>query len=606
MLAIAKRLGIATFCVVVAVCVVLPGEIPLQARGPYGATYCSQANEVFWFVHASDLHIGTSGSTDSSNLSWLVTTARTVINPSFIVVTGDLTDSTNGNIFGYPNGPYQAEWDQYKAVLSAAGIKRDNPQNYYDLPGNHDAYNDQYFAFYRANAIRGGEYQPGGQVTWSVSPGFGEYRFVGVNTADNTGDSFSILSPYGDHAGLDSGELTALNGFLGGGTANLTFAFGHHPVSSTGDSSDTYLYYGATQFVSALNGNGVVGYGYGHVHDNVDTFFTGNSYTGYVTPGFRYTRVPSLGKDSPNGYRIVSVDCDGVNSVFQPYNTWPAVLITAPVDRYAGGVANPFAYTVPPLATNPIRALVFAATPPTSVTFSVDGGPGVSMTRVASSPQWAGTWDASGLLPGTTHTITVTAGTRSHTISVAVAGENQAPVALDDSYTTPNNTVLRVAAPGVMSNDHDPDGNPITARLLSQGAKGSVVLDGNGAFTYTPSGAPTGTDTFTYEVSDGTLASTASVTITLTSPPPATDTVTINSAVYTRKTSMLAVKATSSMGGTGTTLTITTPVFTDGGVMTYSAKTKAYTYSVKLASAPASVTVTSSKGGSATKGVSVK
>src|SRR5512135_69592 len=133
----ATRLGLATACVVLAVSLVGPGQAPLEAQNPYGATYCSATNQVFWFVHASDTHIGTSGSTDSTNLNWLVTTGRGVIKPLFTVVTGDLTDSTNGNIFGYPNGPYQAEWDQYRAIVNAGQV---TVSDYYDLPGNHDAY----------------------------------------------------------------------------------------------------------------------------------------------------------------------------------------------------------------------------------------------------------------------------------------------------------------------------------------------------------------------------------------------------------------------------------------------------------------------------------
>ena len=90
---------------------------PSVAGSPHSAFYSSDNDRIFWFIHASDLHVGTSGSTDSTNLQWLVTTAKNTINPSFIVVTGDLTDSTNGNLLGYPNGPYQAEWDQYKGIV---------------------------------------------------------------------------------------------------------------------------------------------------------------------------------------------------------------------------------------------------------------------------------------------------------------------------------------------------------------------------------------------------------------------------------------------------------------------------------------------------------
>ena len=120
-------------------------------REPQFGLLLPDTDKLLWFIHASDTHIGTSGSTDTTNLQWLVGQAKNVINPSFIVVTGDLTDSTNGNIFGYPNGPYQAEWDQYKSILSN-GV---DASFYFDIPGNHDAYNDQYFSYYLANSVQG-------------------------------------------------------------------------------------------------------------------------------------------------------------------------------------------------------------------------------------------------------------------------------------------------------------------------------------------------------------------------------------------------------------------------------------------------------------------
>ena len=98
------------------------------------------------------LFINTAGIGKVRKENRLVSQARNVINPSFIVVTGDLTDSTNGNIFGYPNGPYQAEWEQYKNILSSNGV---DASFYYDIPGNHDAYNEQYFIYYVANSIQG-------------------------------------------------------------------------------------------------------------------------------------------------------------------------------------------------------------------------------------------------------------------------------------------------------------------------------------------------------------------------------------------------------------------------------------------------------------------
>ena len=81
---------------------------PCAAGNPRSAYYSSSNDRIFWFIHASDIHVGNRTSKDSTNLQWLVTTAKNTINPGFIVVTGDMTDSTDGNILGWPNGPYQA------------------------------------------------------------------------------------------------------------------------------------------------------------------------------------------------------------------------------------------------------------------------------------------------------------------------------------------------------------------------------------------------------------------------------------------------------------------------------------------------------------------
>ena len=89
------------------------------------------------------------------------------------------------------------------------------------------------------------------------------------------------------------------------------------------------------------------------------------------------------------------------------------------------------------------------------------------------------------------------------------------PVAANDAYSVNEDTPLSVGAPGVLGNDSDPDGNPITAVKLTDPAHGTVVLNSNGAFSYTPAADYNGSDTFTYQASDGTLAS-AAATVTIT------------------------------------------------------------------------------------------
>src|SRR5439155_11708602 len=92
---------------------------------------------------------------------------------------------------------------------------------------------------------------------------------------------------------------------------------------------------------------------------------------------------------------------------------------------------------------------------------------------------------------------------------------NDAPVATDDSYATAEDTPLTVAAAtGVLANDTDVDGDPLTAVLATAPAKGTLALHANGSFTYTPNANVNGSDTFTYHASDGTLTS-ALATVTI-------------------------------------------------------------------------------------------
>jgi VCBS repeat-containing protein len=102
------------------------------------------------------------------------------------------------------------------------------------------------------------------------------------------------------------------------------------------------------------------------------------------------------------------------------------------------------------------------------------------------------------------------------TVTIHVTCVNDAPVAQDDSYTTNEDTPLVVSAPGVLGNDYDVDGDPLTAVLVSGPAHGTLALNPDGSFTYTPNSKFYGTDTFTYRVFDGELYSNvATVTITV-------------------------------------------------------------------------------------------
>ena len=73
-----------------------------------------------------------------------------------------------------------------------------------------------------------------------------------------------------------------------------------------------------------------------------------------------------------------------------------------------------------------------------------------------------------------------------------------------------------VEAPGVLENDSDPDGDPLTAAEASWPSHGSLDLNSDGSFIYEHDGSDVVGDAFTYEVSDGQGGSdVGTVTITL-------------------------------------------------------------------------------------------
>ncbi|HSM57101.1 MAG TPA: Ig-like domain-containing protein, partial [Candidatus Sulfomarinibacteraceae bacterium] len=101
---------------------------------------------------------------------------------------------------------------------------------------------------------------------------------------------------------------------------------------------------------------------------------------------------------------------------------------------------------------------------------------------------------------------------------------NAPPVAAGDVYTTTAGVPLAIAAPGVLANDSDPDGDALTALLDSAPGNGQLVLQPDGAFTYTPGADFAGSDTFSYRAADGDLQSEpATVTVHVVAQEPEPD-----------------------------------------------------------------------------------
>lgn len=109
--------------------------------------------------------------------------------------------------------------------------------------------------------------------------------------------------------------------------------------------------------------------------------------------------------------------------------------------------------------------------------------------------------------------------TATATVNITVTSTpNSAPVAVDDTASVVQDTVLNGAS--VLANDSDPDNDTLTVSTapVTSVANGTLVLNADGTYTYTPTAGFVGTDTFEYEVDDGNgMTATSMVAISVTS-----------------------------------------------------------------------------------------
>jgi MYXO-CTERM domain-containing protein len=353
--------------------------------GPSNAHYARGTENVFWFIHVSDIHIGSPLYGDHKAHAQLVLTeAVDVIQPWFVVATGDLVDGALNSI---PTlGQSQKEWDDYIAIYETAGM---TPDFFFDLPGNHDGYGDVGMDHYLANSLLGRTHDRL-YTSWTVEIPAGEYLFFGLNSAGNGSGSFF------EDPEFTTDEIEELEQTLQShASARLAFLLGHHGLNGPANGG---------QVSAALEAAGGGYYLHGHEHEYEEYLASNDTIV--------VNQVDSLAAADHNNLGVGVVDHDAF--IYRATGTttpWPHVMVTAPVgiDLRDGG-QNPYAYEVcKDRADNPIRAMVFVDTAPTEVSAQVGTAPAVSMTPSASSPNlWTAEVDTTGLVAGV-HDVTVTA-----------------------------------------------------------------------------------------------------------------------------------------------------------------------------------------------------
>lgn len=100
-------------------------------------------------------------------------------------------------------------------------------------------------------------------------------------------------------------------------------------------------------------------------------------------------------------------------------------------------------------------------------------------------------------------------------LRICLSGPGPAPVvAVADDYAVAEDQALTVAAPGVL--DNDSGGGPLDATEVTPPTNGQLTLAADGGFTYAPDADFCGSDSFTYEASDGSQSDTATASIDVT------------------------------------------------------------------------------------------
>jgi len=256
--------------------------------------------------------------------------------------------------------------------------------------------------------------------------------------------------------------------------------------------------------VDAGGQNYIVNWHAGSYNLDVNKNYRISVYQGAFRLGYADVDVVGSGKELKNvdtNQFIALLDDRTLPIKFRIETNIPAQLVVSPAsDSVNVGGTKQFTATYLDLHGNPVS--------------------GPAVTWSSSNPAVA-TIDGSGLATGVSAgTVTITA-SNAYTSGMAtlkVIQPNTPPVANPDTFEAIGNVTIPVSAPGVLANDTDtetPAGLSVVAETVATANGGTATLAADGSFTYLSGAGFTGTDSFSYTVTDGSLTATGTVTMTV-------------------------------------------------------------------------------------------
>ncbi|CAG8577725.1 8687_t:CDS:2, partial [Cetraspora pellucida] len=387
-------------------------------------TIGDQPDNIFHFMQVSDLHISKYYKPGgASHFLYFLSSALPVVSPSFVLVTGDLTDGKDH----YHGRSHQIidEWTMYQTALQESGVL--NRTNFwYDMRGNHDCFNvgswDSDQNLYRLYSVvkkRGFDF--------TIEKTFGQYRFVGIDACPKSGPS----RPYNFFGYYEISDMDRLSEKLLDVSvkSNHTFLLAHYPKAT--------LLYGRTSKGETFEdlSNRISVYMCGHLHKLA--FGLGDHLQIYRPTNYLELE---LGDMKVNAiYRILAIDHDLI-SFIDVQLPLPEIPLKTPPSPAEGFSVLPEKLPYPPiiLITNPkgsaysmkyrepvhrikysthIRMLIFSDHDIDTINIFLDGKAhdqnvhykGNSRNNNGYLPLWTSQWDPSKFDDGKDHVIVVKA-----------------------------------------------------------------------------------------------------------------------------------------------------------------------------------------------------
>lgn len=265
--------------------------------------------DLIWFAQITDVHVGKRAITPALLANFLED-LNDYVHPAFVVSTGDLVEGNYSLTKVWAN---PSEWILYDSVISSmADILN---YDYYDLPGNHDNWDNNNLSLFRQYSHIGKTFDAI-HTSWTIRKGDSSALFVGISTADTVGGE----SPISHEGRITESELKYLRAELEQ-PADTKIVFSHHSPVETEWGYNIRETPEKKEFMELLRTSGVKLYANGHRHKERILKEDGTLF---------------LTADNWPHFRLYAIDLKrGQSSSFQ-YDadpiTWPLILPVFPVN----------------------------------------------------------------------------------------------------------------------------------------------------------------------------------------------------------------------------------------------------------------------------------